>query len=126
MRPPFEALMVVVVLAGFLGAVIADGTGLARCEQHHIGTQMELAAVGAALEGWRAETGEYPDTLEPLGPRFDAGHVPTDYFGHALTYAQVPGGWRLCSLGRDGAPGGIGEDGDSCRSGPEAGGAPPP
>ena len=118
MRVPLEAILACGVLGGFLGAVVADGTGWARCEQHHIGTQMELAAVGAALEQWRATHGAYPATLDPLGADFDAGAVPTDYFGHALTYEQSRGGWRLCSLGRDGVTGGIGEAADSCQSGP--------
>lgn len=107
------------VLGSFAAAAIGDATGLVRCEQHHLGTELEMKAVGAALDAWAAEHGRYPtadEGLAVIADRFDAGQPPRDYFGRGFVYDPPVGGdgaYALTSLGRDGAPGGIGEDADT-------------
>lgn len=118
-----EGLPEIAVAALVLGAVgavtLGDATGWLRCEQHHLGTQMELEAIAGAIEASAAETGRYPangDEFQALGARFDAGILPTDYFGGRFRYTppDAAESWSLCSWGRDHKPGGSGEDGDSC------------
>jgi len=106
------------LLGSFAAAAIGDATGLVRCEQHHLGTVMEMEAVGAALDVWAAERGRYPtegEGLAVLADQFDAGQAPRDYFGRSFGYAPPTSDhpYVLSSLGRDGVPGGVGEDADT-------------
>lgn len=118
-------IAVVALVLGAVGAVtLGDATGWLRCEQHHLGTQLELQAIAEAIEASAAETGRYPangDEFLALGARFDAGILPTDYFGGRFRYTppDAGGAWSLCSWGRDHKPGGFGEDGDSCLTAPD-------
>lgn len=119
LRRGAEGGAIVLVLGSFAAAAIGDSTGLVRCEQHHLGTLMEMEAVGGALDEWAAANGRYPTAAEGLSvvaDRFDAGEPPRDYFGRAFAYtppAEGSADFALTSLGRDGEPGGIGEDADT-------------
>jgi hypothetical protein len=110
---------VALVLGSFAAAAIGDATGLVRCEQHHLGTELEMRAVGAALDDWAREHGRYPtadEGLATIADRFDAGAPPRDYFGRGFSYTPPAAGgaaYALTSLGRNGLPGGIGEDADT-------------
>jgi len=111
----FEIGGLVVVGGVILGAVVADATGWVRCEQHHLGTQMEMQTVASAVRAYETERGALPADLDAVAQRFDAGVVPDDYFGQPFEYVRPgPAGedFTLRSLGRDGVEGGIGEDAD--------------
>jgi len=98
-----------------LAAIVGDATGWVRCEQHHLGTQMEMQAVASAVRDFEAERGALPVSLTEVADRFDAGVPPDDYFGRPFQYVRPgPDGedFSLMSLGRDGVEGGIGEDAD--------------
>ena len=75
----------------------------------------ELARVAGALDRYRADNGRYPTTAEGLralqGPYLPAG-VPDDPWGRPYRYRSSPAGYQLLTLGRDGAPGGAGENAD--------------
>ena len=107
------------VLGSFAAAAIGDATGLVRCEQHHLGTELEMAALSGALDAWARERGRYPSAAEGVGvvaDRFDAGVPPRDHFGRPFSYRPPRAGdthYELGSLGRDGTPGGLGEDADT-------------
>lgn len=126
-----EILVVIVVLA-VLASLVAPNVF------QHVGASKETAAktqiemLGAALDAYRLDNGEYPSTLqgiealrtEPKGePRarnwrgpYLKKIVPTDPWEHPYIYAS-PGqvntsGYDLQSYGRDGKTGGTGEDAD--------------
>lgn len=119
LRRGVEAGAGALVLGSFAAAAIGDATGLVRCEQHHLGTELEMKAVGAALDEWAAEHGRYPterEGLDVVADRFSAGEPPRDYFGRPFAYAAPDdegAPLALTSLGRDGSPGGFGEDADT-------------
>ena len=111
----FEIGGLVTVGGVIAAAIIGDATGWVRCEQHHLGTQMEMQAVASAVRAYESERGALPVELGAVADRFDAGVVPDDYFGRPFEYVR-PGPYGedfgLRSLGRDGVEGGIGEDAD--------------
>lgn len=126
-----EVLVVIVVL-GVLATLVAPNVF------RHIGASKEATAqsqiemFGAALDAYRLDNDRYPTTeqglealrREPLGeprPRNWRGpylrkDVPPDPWSHPYVYRN-PGtehtwGYELLSYGRDGRPGGTGEDAD--------------
>jgi general secretion pathway protein G len=125
-----ELLVVLVVLgllAGLIGPQLFGRVGEARGTTAR--TQLELLSV--ALDGYRLDNGNYPTSgqgLEALqvkptrapvpanwrGPYLRKA-VPADPWGRPYQYrAPTRGteGFELGTLGRDGAPGGTGEDAD--------------
>lgn len=74
-------------------------------------TLAELAAVAAAIEGHRAESGELPAGLSEL--ELD-DTLRLDAWGHAYAYARSEDGasFTLVSYGADGKPGGEGANAD--------------
>ena len=101
------------VLGLVAAALVGDATGLVRCEQHHLGVQAELTLLEDALRAERAQTGHWPESLNAVGHRFSSGAAPKDYWRRSFLYEP---GHSIRSLGRDGRPGGIGEDADVIRS----------
>lgn len=103
------------VLGTVTAAFLGDATGAVQCEQHTIGVELELANVERALGEYRDDHGDYPVSLDALAPYFGTGVVPRDYWRRDFEY-RVPGAhgdYDLWTYGRDGAPGGIGEDQDT-------------
>ena len=94
--------------------------------------QSDMNAIGAALEAYRHDSGEYPTSAQGLdalrmppvlAPKSDdwwgpyiVTHVPTDPWGNAYVYRrEVSAGaqsYILMSYGADGRPGGSGGDAD--------------
>ena len=101
------------VLGLVAAALVGDATGLVRCEQHHLGVQAELTVLEDALRFERNRTGRWPDNLDAVGHHFSSGVAPKDYWRRSFLYEP---GHSIRSLGRDGQPGGIGEDADVIRS----------
>ena len=125
-------LLVVIVVLGVLATLVAPNVF------RHVGTAKEATAraqiemLGAALDAYRLDTGRYPTTEQGLGalwqqpttePRpmnwrgpYLRKPVPADPWGTSYVY-RAPGtesrtGYDLLSLGADGKPGGLAEDGD--------------
>ncbi|MFN2432666.1 MAG: type II secretion system major pseudopilin GspG [Gemmatimonadota bacterium] len=125
-------IMVVVIILGLLAVLVAPRVigRLATAKDKAARTQIEL--LGTALDTYRLDNGSYPTTeqgLEALwsrptsapAPRNWTGpylkkRVPADPWDNAYVYRSPgqanPDGYDLLSLGRDGAPGGEGEDAD--------------
>ena len=120
-------LMVVVVIIGLLaGIVLPKIFG-------HLGTAKEntaksqIESIGAALDSFRLDIGRYPTTQEGLqalqtnpgldkwkGPYLKKEKIPKDPWDKDYVY-QSPGthgDYDMMSYGRDGSPGGEGEDKD--------------
>ncbi|HOX43472.1 MAG TPA: type II secretion system protein GspG [Myxococcota bacterium] len=96
-------------------SALADQAGdLARSRVDH--TRVVLAQVRSALDLYMVQKGSYPTTEQGLKLLVDekilAGE-PKDAWGNALRYQRSdPSTCVLESLGRDGKPGGSGEDAD--------------
>ena len=121
-------LLVVMVIIGLLARFVAPRyfaqVGKSRVKAAHA----QIDALDKALEQFRLDVGRLPTSEEGLpalnappsgvtnweGPYLKKA-VPLDPWGHAYVYAQ-PGthqnDFDLMSYGRDGQPGGTGEDAD--------------
>jgi general secretion pathway protein G len=121
-------LLVVIVIIGLLAAYVGPKyfSQLGKSEVTIAKAQIE--AFEKSLDTYRLDVGRYPNTEEGLGallaaPGADAGKwngpylkkaLPLDPWGHAYQY-RVPGAkaeFDIVSLGRDGHPGGSGDDAD--------------
>ncbi len=132
-RPGREAgftlleLLVVVIILGLLASLVAPKffgkLGMSR--QKTAKAQIEL--LGSALDEFRLDNGRYPTTEEGLEalrknpgdlPNWSGPYlpkpVPKDPWGRPYIYKSPGehGPYDLYTLGRDGQPGGEGEDAD--------------
>jgi general secretion pathway protein G len=121
-----ELLVVIIVLGLLVGLVGPRLFGrVGQSKQATAKAQIEL--IGAGLDQYRLDVGAYPQTAQGLeamqanpgtAPNWNGPYlkkaVPTDPWGRAYVY-RVPGSkgdFDLYSLGKDGKPGGTGEDAD--------------
>jgi general secretion pathway protein G len=119
-------LLVVMVIIGLIAALVGPRLfpKLGKGKQSAAKAQIEL--LGQALDQFRLDTGRYPTTQEGLialmvNPNVDKWEgpylkkdLPNDPWGKPYIY-QCPGThgeYDLFSYGRDGSPGGEGEDAD--------------
>lgn len=121
-------LLVVMVIIGLLAGFVAPRYFAQVGKSRVKAARAQIDAIDKALEQYRLDTGRLPTTEEGLaalnaapsginnweGPYLKKA-VPLDPWGHAYQYAQ-PGthqnDFDLLSYGRDGQPGGAGEDAD--------------
>lgn len=125
-------LIVVIAILGVLATLVAPSIF------HHVGTarsttaRSQIEMLGAALDAYRLDNSWYPTTAqglealrrEPLSdprpPNWNGPYlrkeVPTDPWGRPYIYRSPGqasgGGFDLLTYGRDGNPGGTGEDED--------------
>jgi general secretion pathway protein G len=119
-------LLVVMVIIGLLAALVAPRLfpKLGKGKQSAAKAQIEL--LGQALDQYRLDVGSYPSNQEGLNAlmtnpgqeKWDGPYLkkslPMDPWGKPYIY-QIPGThgeYDLYSFGRDGKPGGDGEDKD--------------
>jgi len=121
-------LLVVIVIIGLLAAYVGPKyfSQLGKSEVTIAKAQIE--AFEKSLDTFRLDVGRYPSTEEGLGALLTAPaaatakwngpylkkSVPPDPWGHPYQY-KAPGAkseFDIISLGRDGQPGGSGEDAD--------------
>ena len=69
-----------------------------------------LLYIQEALEKHKATKDEYPDSLDELGDSSEKALL--DPWERRFQYAKKGDAYQLCSLGRDGRPGGVGFDTD--------------
>lgn len=125
-------LVVVILVLGLLAGIVAPQIigRLSEAKSTTARTQIELLSV--ALDGYRLDNGAYPTTDQglaalrekPARPPVPANwrgpylrkDVPLDPWGRPYLYRvpgqRTPAAFDLQSLGRDGKPGGDGEDAD--------------
>lgn len=124
------ALVTLLVLIFWMLFHFVVGPGLMSnvVRQRRAAAQTEILELHKALEAWSSRhLGNYPPALSALIEPDAAGHtllgvleLPKDPWGHEFFYAPpTPGQLRptVRSLGRDGRPGGAGEDADIDREG---------
>lgn len=121
-----ELLVVMVIiglLAGYVGPKLFGQIGKSEVKV----TRAQIDGFAKALDQYRIDTGHYPPTEQGLaaliaqpagetkwaGPYLAKG-VPKDPWGNDYRYASPGehGDYDLQSFGRDGRPGGEGEDAD--------------
>ncbi len=125
-------VMVVVLVLGILAALVAPNvfSHVSTAKQESARAQIEM--LNAALDAYRLHNGRYPTTeqgLEALREKPDTPPIPTDWrgpylrkevpvdpWGNPYVY-RSPGtesdwGYDLLSYGKDGEPGGEGENAD--------------
>lgn len=121
-------IVVIAILAGLVGPMVFQNVGDAKVSA----AKAQLELFGLALDQYRLDNDYYPSTAQGLealrtqptgdpearnwrGPYLKKP-VPLDPWGRPYLY-KSPGdssktGYDLFTLGRDGKPGGTGEDGD--------------
>ena len=121
-------IVVISVLAGLVGPMVFRNVGDAKISA----AKAQLELFGLALDQYRLDNDYYPSTAQGLealttappgdppahnwrGPYLKKA-IPRDPWGHPYLYlspgTKKPNGYDLLSYGRDGKPGGEGEDAD--------------
>jgi len=121
-----ELLVVMVIiglLAGYVGPKFFGQIGKSEVKA----AKAQIDALQKSLDQYRLDVGHYPSTEQGLGALFTkpgdepkwagpylAKAVPKDPWGHDYQYRSPGehGDYDLLSYGRDGRPGGEGEDDD--------------
>jgi general secretion pathway protein G len=120
-------LLVVMVIIGLLAGFVAPRYFAQVGKSQVKVAQDQIDALDKALDQYRLDVGRYPTSEEGLqvltvappnmpnwaGPYLKKA-VPMDPWGRPYVYVQpgVHGDFDLSTLGRDGRPGGTGEDAD--------------
>jgi len=124
-------LLVVILIIGLLTGIVGPRF-LGQIGRSEVtAAKAQLDAFDKALQAYRIDTGRFPTTAQGLqlllvappdetrwrGP-YLKGQLPLDPWGHAYQY-RSPGSqgqeFELLSLGKDGVPGGAGDDADLIR-----------
>lgn len=120
-------LLVVVAIIGLLAAYVGPRYFGQIGKAETKAAQAQLDALGKALETYRLDVGRFPTsqqglaalmTAPPGTPRWGGPYlkkeVPLDPWGNPYRYKSPGdhGEFDILSYGRDGAPGGSGEDAD--------------
>jgi general secretion pathway protein G len=125
-------LLVVIIVIGLLAGLVAPQIIGRVSDARVAAAKAQLELFDVALESYRLDNGRFPTTEQGLaalrerpaqGPAplswrgpYLKKPVPLDPWGNAYVYrapgTRNPGGYDLLSLGRDGKPGGTGEDAD--------------
>jgi general secretion pathway protein G len=125
-------ILVVIIVLGLLAALVGPRI-LGRVSEAKSATaRTQISYLGAALDNYQLDNGSYPTTEQGLsalqtkptrdplplswrGPYLKRD-LPTDPWGRPYIYKSPgehnPTSYDLSSLGRDGQPGGEGEDAD--------------
>ncbi len=121
-------LLVVVAIIGLLAAFVGPRLFGHIGQSQVTAAKAQVEALSRAVDAYRIDMGRFPDANEGLQalvkPPADATHwhgpylnkdLPEDPWGRAYLY-KSPGAngreYQVESLGRDGQPGGTGEDAD--------------
>jgi len=121
-------LLVVVAIIGLLAAFVGPRLFGHIGKSQATAAKAQIEALARAVDTYRIDMGRFPDANEGLQALVkapsDPGHwngpylrkeLPLDPWGHPYVY-RVPGTngreYSIESLGRDGQPGGTGEDAD--------------
>lgn len=125
-------IMVVILILGLLATVVAPSIFQHMDTAKHTTARSQIEMLGAALDAYRLHNDRYPSTgqglealrreplTDPLPPDWRGPYlrkeVPVDPWDRPYVYRSPgtanPWTYDLSSLGRDGEPGGEGEDAD--------------
>jgi general secretion pathway protein G len=120
-------LLVVMVIIGLLVGYVAPMYFKQVGKSEVKVTRAQIESFGKALDQYRLDAGHYPTTEQGLQalvvkpadePKWDGPYlkkgVPLDPWGNAYTFKRpgTKGEYDIVSFGKDGVPGGVGEDAD--------------
>ena len=121
-------LLVVIVIIGLLAAYVGPKYFAQLGKSEVTVAKAQIEAFEKSLDTYRLDVGRYPTTEEGLaallvappaaGTRWNGPYlkkaVPLDPWGHAYQYRApgTKGEYDIVSLGKDGQPGGSGENAD--------------
>ena len=115
-------ILVVMAIIGMLAVMVAPNIFNQQAGAQRDAALSQISALEAALDTYRLDVGQYPDSLEGLGEN-DSGRaawngpylrreVPLDPWGNEYVYDSDGRGFTLVSYGPDGERGGEGDDAD--------------
>jgi general secretion pathway protein G len=119
-------LLVVLVIIGLLASYVGPKYFAQLGKSEVTVARAQLDALTKAIETYRLDVGRFPSEAEGLaalitrpdaapgwnGPYLKKG-IPLDPWRHAYIYQYLANGdFRVMSYGKDGKPGGVGEDED--------------
>ena len=115
-------ILVVMAIIGMLAVMVAPNIFNQQAGAQRDAALSQISALEAALDTYRLEVGQYPDSLEGLVEN-DSGRaawngpylrreVPLDPWGNEYVYDSDGRGFTLASYGPDGERGGEGDDAD--------------
>jgi general secretion pathway protein G len=125
-------LVVVIIVLGLLAGIVAPQIFGRVSEAKSVAARSQLELFGVALDSYRLDNGAYPSTEQGLAALRDKPardplpanwrgpylrkEIPLDPWQRPYVYRSPgernKGGFDLMTYGRDGKPGGDGEDGD--------------
>ena len=115
-------ILVVMAIIGMLAVMVAPNIFNQQAGAQRDAALSQISALEAALDTYRLEVGQYPDSLEGLVEN-DSGRaawngpylrreVPLDPWGNEYVYDSDGRGFTLVSYGPDGERGGEGDGAD--------------
>ena len=115
-------MLVVMAIIGMLAVMVAPNIFNQQAGAQRDAALSQISALEAALDTYRLDVGQYPDSLEGLVEN-DSGRaawngpylrreVPLDPWGNEYVYDSDGRGFTLVSYGPDGERGGEGDDAD--------------
>ena len=115
-------ILVVMAIIGMLAVMVAPSIFNQQAGAQRDAALSQISALEAALDTYRLDVGQYPDSLEGLVEN-DSGRaawngpylrreVPLDPWGNEYVYDSDGRGFALVSYGPDGERGGEGDDAD--------------
>jgi general secretion pathway protein G len=116
-------MMVVIVIIGLLATLVVPNVMQKLFQANRTKASVDISTIVGALKEYAINNGgKFPDSLEPLvtpdsngNSYLDSARIPSDPWHHDYMY-DPPGPGRpqprVYSYGRDGQPGGDGEDTD--------------
>ena len=115
-------ILVVMAIIGMLAVMVAPNIFNQQAGAQRDAALSQISALEAALDTYRLDVGQYPDSLEGLVEN-DSGRaawngpylrreVPLDPWGNEDVYDSDVSGFTLVSYGPDGERGGEGDDAD--------------
>ena len=115
-------ILVVMAIIGMLAIMVAPNIFNQQAGAQIDAALSQISSLEAALDTYRLDVGEYPDSLEGLrenisgravwnGPYLRRG-VPLDPWGNEYVYDSNGREFTLSSYGPDGEQGGEGDDAD--------------
>jgi general secretion pathway protein G len=113
-------LMVVIVILGLLATIVVPNVLGYLAKGNATVVKSDIAQICQAIDSYTINNGgKAPDTLETLEQPDENGHsylkkIPNDPWKNPYVYEPPLGSqeYRVLSYGKDGAPGGEGDDAD--------------
>lgn len=115
-------LLIVMAILGMLAVMVAPNLFNQADSARRDAALSQISSLGSALDAYRLDVGQYPDSLEGLvrntsgrstwnGP-YVRGNIPNDPWGNPYVYQSTGRSYTLMSYGADGRQGGEGNDAD--------------